>query len=42
MNAAFTAKKATYAGDYIIAVAAKLISQIRSEQVVKAVTQVLT
>merc|ERR1711994_1202379 len=30
VNTAFTAKKATYAGDYIIAVAAKLISQIRS------------
>jgi len=41
VNTAFTAKKATYAGDYIIAVAAKLISQIRSEQVVKAVTQIL-
>ena len=41
VNAVFTAKKATFAGDYIIAVASKLIAEIRNEEVVIAVSQIL-
>lgn len=41
VNKIFTAKKATFAGDYIIAIASKLISQIRNEDVTVAVSQIL-